>query len=136
MTEILLAIHTLLLAPKVDKSVAELALQVRLRESERNPYWVYFMGKGKSPAIEVDFRESLTSTAWLLALRFDIEKSPRRAEVPLDQYGPVISLEPNPQIPPEGTTTYVYRCNGIRISFSFTSKSDKLCQIVLRRDLP
>ncbi len=134
MTEILLAINTLLSAPQVNRSFVESVLGVALKESEQNLHWIYFLGKTKSPVKEVDFRQALSTTGWLLALTFDIEKSPRHTTIPLDKYGPLVSLDPNPQIPPEGTTSYVYRCNGIRVSF--TSRTDRLYEIVLRRDLP
>jgi hypothetical protein len=128
------AIRSLLSASKVDKALVESLLDVPLEENPGTPYWTYFLGRGKSPLSEVDFRQSLAAYGWLLALGFEVSKSPQRSRVGLDEYGPLVSLEPNPAIPPEGVTSYIYRCNGIRVSFSFTSRTDKLCQIVLRQD--
>ena len=134
MKEILLAINTLLSTPQVDKSMVQSLLHVSLKEDHRTPHWVYFLGQGRAPVAEVDFRQSTSDKSWLLALRFDIEKSPRRAAVPLDQYGPLVSLEPNPDVPPEGITTYEYAYNEISVSFSFTSQTDSLYGIALSRD--
>ncbi len=136
MTEILLAIQTLLSAPNIDKSKVESLLHVQLKESQRNPYWIYFLGQGKESLVEVDFRRAISGEAWLVALTFDIAKSPPRAEVPLDKYGPLADLRPNPDIPPEGTTSYVYYSKGVRVSFSFTARTQKLYEIVLRADPP
>jgi hypothetical protein len=127
-------LDALIAAPKVDKAAVEALVGQKLAESARNPHWVYFLGKGEGELIEIDFRQSLSEDAWLLAFQFDPAKSRTRASFDFGKYGHLASLDPNPAIPPEGVVSYVYRCNGLRLSFSFTSRTQKLRDAVLRKD--
>lgn len=48
------------------------------------------------------------------------------AELSFDEFGPLVAMSPNPRIPPEGTSAYIYRVNDVNVSFQFHRTSRTL----------
>ena len=132
-------------ADRVNSLVAQLAQPTRpdaarlaavlgavLTPSPDNPYWAFYtFTLGQGPFAGGELRLSKTGAgAWLLLNPRD---PPGLGEAEVDRagWGPLVSLLPNPRIPPEGADTEVYELGGVTISVEWLHTSRRLRSLAL-----
>jgi hypothetical protein len=116
-------------------SVAALntAFGIELLPKGRNPYWQFYESQQIGIYRRVHLNLSNDLSRWLVTWDYDLENAPYERSLDLAGYGPTIDLRIEPNVPPEGTKSLVYRHNRAEISFEFSAKTAQLRGISVTR---
>jgi hypothetical protein len=107
-------------------------LGASLKATQENPYWKFYQFElPGGPFKGGEFRLSAAGDRALLSLLPRDEPGLVETDFDLRQWGAARNLDINPQIPPEGTETYIYDVQGTRLSFQFTHVSRRLRSVTL-----
>jgi hypothetical protein len=116
--------------PEVSRIEGTLA--VTFRQTDQNPYWTFYQADlSDGPFARADFRLSRDGARALLSLWTDAPKAPGEKDLDLDRWGPIASIDVNPDIRPEGTDAYIFEVQGVRVSFQLTHASRRLRSVAL-----
>jgi hypothetical protein len=109
-------------------SVAALnaALGIELLPKGQNPYWQFYECQQIGSYSQVRLNLSKDLSRWSVTWGYDVTKAPYETSLDLGGYGPMIDLRIQPNVPPEGTKSLVYRHQNNEISFEFSAKSGQL----------
>src|SRR6187402_2248522 len=122
----------LLKVSRPDAAALEAALGVAPKPTGQNNFWVLYdftLAGGAFAGGEL--RLSRDGARALLSLR-PREDTPLTEEaLDLRPYGAVVNIDANPQIPPEGTDSYIYRPGGVKVTFQFMHSSRRLRTLVM-----
>lgn len=75
---------------------------------------------------KVDFRRNLETGMRLLVLSPCEECLIHEDDLDVARYGPIATIDMNPNIPPEGTQAFLKDVRGVRVSWQFTMRSRTL----------
>ena len=130
------AVHTLVTAllglkpPTLETLQA--ALGAALRQTGQNNHWtMYEFTLPGGPFGGGEARLGRDGARALVSLHPREGAPLTEAGLDLKAYGPVASIDINPQIPPEGTDAYVFRQPGVKLAFQLTHQSRRLRTLVV-----
>jgi hypothetical protein len=106
-------------------------LGVPLLKAETSPYWDAYEGGPAGSFFNVCLKIGRADATWLLFLQYEPSRAPQRDALDLRPYGPVVDVEVNPRIPPEGTQSFKYEYRGVSVFFEFTAVTQRLRSISL-----
>lgn len=108
-----------------------------LKPADENPYWKFYSFElSAGPFARGELRLNTAGTAALLSL---VPRDPPGltvADMDRADWGPRLSLEPNPRIPPEGADTEIFVKDGVQVSAQWWHTSRKLRSLVLEWPAP
>ncbi len=108
------------------------ALNASFALGTEGPYWDGFRAQlAEGPLSEAEFRVSKIGEGALLSLWAKDEPGVHEIDLNLSRWGELHNIEINPGIPPEGTDSYIYRMEGVQVSFQFTHQTRKLRSIAI-----
>ena len=112
-------------------------LALTFKTERENPYWRFYETGPAGPSGQFEnvvLKLRRDNTAWSLVWNYVGSHAPRENELELRRYGPIVSVDVNPDIPPEGTQTYSFNHRGCKISFQFRAESRLLRLVVLAKE--
>ena len=115
----------------------EALLATSFKPATENPYWNFY--EFALPAgvfADGEFRLHKTEPKALLSLTTREESGITQSDLDLSRWGEIRHLNVNPRIRPEGIDSYIYKFNGVQITFQFTHQSHRLYIVVLEWGLP
>jgi hypothetical protein len=124
--------------PRLGKAVAENYFHALLTHlSHARPTDQYYEAVLPSgPFSRVEVRESNPTQDKFEFLILDVRPDPTLTIAGLQALGrlrPDAAIDVNPDVPPEGTITYIIRDGGQTVSYEFRAKSEQLSGVVLER---
>jgi hypothetical protein len=110
------------------------ALGVPLLKGDTSPYWDAYEGGPAGAFLNVCLKIGRADGTWLLFLQYEPSRAPQRDALDLRPYGPVVDVEVNPRIPPEGTQSFKFEYRGVSVFFEFTAVTQRLRSISLEHE--
>jgi hypothetical protein len=110
----------------------EAALGTSLKPTGQNNHWTsYEFELAGGPFAGGELRLSRDASRALLSLRPRDDAPLLEDGFDLGPYGPLANIVSNPDIPSEGTDSYIFRPSGVRLAFQFMHQSRRLRTLVL-----
>jgi hypothetical protein len=129
-------LRRLVKVPATDEAAFAERLGVALRPAGDNPHWRFFEFELPSgPLRQGELRLSRSGDRALLSLQPREPGALLEEDLDLGQWGPLHNLEISPDIPPEGTETYIYHLDGVQLMFQVTHASRRVQAIALHYGL-
>jgi hypothetical protein len=107
-------------------------LGISLSKSESSPYWDAFTS-GPTGELQAASLKIGRDGSWLLFLHYDSTSAPQKDALDPSKYGPVVEVDVNPRIPPEGTESFKYNYCGASLFFEFTAKTHRLRSVSIEK---
>jgi hypothetical protein len=126
-------IEAVIALPAVSAETAGSVVGVSLVKKDESPYAEFFRGEGRGRLGSVGLRLDKDSPGWNLWVDFNPDPPLFEKDMDLARYGKEKDVHPNPDIPPEGATTYTYDYRGSGISLRFTSATKRLLGVVIQK---
>jgi hypothetical protein len=115
-----------------DAASLEAALGAALKPAGQNNHWVnYEFELAGGPFEGGEARLGRDGARALVSFRPREAAGLMEATLDLKPYEPLVTIDVNPQIPPEGTDAYVYRPEGVKVAFQFRHNSRSLRTLVM-----
>jgi hypothetical protein len=115
----------------------ESLLGTSLKSTSENPYWGFHeFTLSSGPFANGELRLHKTDQKALLSLGARDASGVSQGDLDLKRWGEVRHLNVNPRIPPEGVDSYMYKVNGVQLTFQFTHQSHRLYMVVLEWGVP
>ena len=110
----------------------EKVLDAKFTQTKKNDYWTFYEFKpSKGPVDHGEFRLSTDGSKALLGLWPEEARAPLEKDLDLTPWGPLLGIDVNPHIRPEGTDAYIYEVHGVRVSFQLMHASRRLRSVAL-----
>jgi hypothetical protein len=110
----------------------EAALGTTLKPAGQNNHWtIHEFELAGGPFAGGELRLSRDGSRALLSLKPRDDAPPLEDALDLKPYGPPANIVSNPDIPPQGTDSYIFRPSGVRVAFQFLHQSRRLRTLVL-----
>lgn len=108
------------------------ALGTTLKQTSQNNFWtIYEFEQAGGPFAGGEARVSRDGARALLSLRPREDTPLLENALDLKPYGAVANIDANPQIPPEGTDSYIFRPGGVKVAFQFLHRTRRLRTLVV-----
>jgi hypothetical protein len=107
-------------------------LGISLSSGESSPYWDAFTSGPTGELLAVSLKIGRDGS-WLLFFHYDPIFAPQKDALDLSKYGPVVEVDVNPRIPPEGTESFKYNYCGSSLFFEFTTKTHRLRSVSIEK---
>jgi hypothetical protein len=108
------------------------ALGAQFKQSDENEFWAFHQADlAGGPFASAEARLGKDGRRALVILTPREDAAVTEEELDLSGWGELKNLLANPRMPPEGSTTYVYDANGVKVSFEFMHTSERLLGVYL-----
>lgn len=112
-------------------------LGTALTPGEANPYWqTYTFTLAAGPFSGGELRTNTAGTGALLILEPRDPAGLGREDVDRAALGTRLSIEPNPDVPPEGLITETFQQGKVQVALQWTTRSRRLHSLVLEWPAP
>ena len=101
---------------------------------ESGLHWDFYKGTGRGLVSEVNLKMFRSKERWRVSLTMDLALAPQERALDLRRYGPRVSRDVNPDVPPEGIYSYLFNYKERSVDFAFTDKTHRLRDMVIGRD--